>query len=52
MSMSNTTREIMARQASAIRAQFASATPSAPITLSPALFDKLRPEHRASYRRA
>ena len=38
-------------QATIIRALFESATQDQPITLSPALYDKLRPEQRARYRR-
>ena len=43
--------DIQARQAAQARAMFDSATPENPITLSPALYDRLRPEQRARYRR-
>jgi len=49
--MDKHTKAIMARQAAQARAVFESATPAEPLTLSPSLYDKLRPEHRASYRR-
>lgn len=41
----------MRRQATVLRGVFDSATPEHPLTLSPALFDRLRPEQRSSYRR-
>jgi hypothetical protein len=51
MSMSNATREIMARQAQQAREMFDASTRENPITLSPALYDKLRPENRSRYLR-
>ena len=49
--MPKETDKIMARQAAQARAMFEAATPDHPITLSPALYDKLPPHKRASYRR-
>jgi len=50
MTDTNTT-EIMARQAAQARAMIEASTPEQPLTLSPALFDKLRPNQRGSFRR-
>jgi len=46
------TTEIMARQAAQARAMIEASTPEQPLTLSPALFGKLRPNQRGAFRRA
>ena len=45
------TTEIMTQQAAQARAMVEASTPEQPLTLSPALFDKLRPNQRGSFRR-
>jgi len=46
------TIKTMARQAAQARAMIEASTPEQPLTLSAALFDKLRPGQRGSFRRA
>lgn len=49
--MDKNTRPIMVRQAAAARVMLEQSTAEQPLKLSPALFDKLRPEQRYRFRR-